>query len=225
MVVHVILFFDRRLSVDCLPRGSRGREFCLERTLPRRWRVYRRPFNLTPLPWIILECPTQALGRGIGVSTTNVHNRGCLFRHDSISPSHDHVPAVSTLSGSSDVQSVSDRASLKSECSIINSVVTGNLSNIKPLSLHQQSMRVVDPTHTQHEHEDFQERKGPTNETICMYSGVGRCGGRVEKYINRMTRITHCHLFPGLVPLFSDKLMSLSKAQRSTHICLSTADK
>jgi hypothetical protein len=71
------------------------------------------------------------LGRGIGVSTTNVHNRGCPFRHDSISPaSHDRIPAVSSLFGSSDVQSISDRASLKSECSAINSVVTGNLPTL-----------------------------------------------------------------------------------------------
>jgi hypothetical protein len=53
-------------------------------------------------------------------------------------------------------------------------------SNIKPLSLHQQSMRVVNPTHTtQHEHEDFQERTGPANEEN-MYCTLGSEGAEVE---------------------------------------------
>jgi hypothetical protein len=40
-------------------------------------------------------------------------------------------------------------------------------------------MRVVKQTHTEHEHEDFQERKGPANEEN-MYCTLGSEGAEVE---------------------------------------------
>lgn len=187
--------------LDCLPRGSRGREFCLERTVPRRWRVYRRPFNLTPLPpksWILHDL--VAASESAPQTSTTAAAFSAMTRSLQLAMIVSllclHYLTAVTLSA------ISDRASLKSE-SMFNNQQCRHCqpSNIKHLSLHQQSMRVVNQTHT-HTHATRTRRLSGTNRPHerrehVLYSGVGRCGGRVEKYINRMTRIIHFHCSRG----------------------------